>query len=181
MLKIRWFATPRNFVNKKQFPGYTTVITQEGETHIADRLTRGFTAGALAGAFVDLFSLLTYNLLRITNWRFLDFAGLLIFGRKPAGTIEIMISVLGQIFFSAAMGVLFAFLLPLTTSRHYLLKGWFFGMLIWFSAYTVVHLFQLPQTLQLDPGTVLSNMFKASIYGLTLAWALARLGAKSNL
>ncbi len=92
-----------------------------------------------------------------------------------------MISVLGQVFFSAAMGILFAFLLPVATSRHYLLKGWFFGMLVWFSAYTVVHLFQLPQTLQLDPSTVLSNIFKASIYGLVLAWSLARLGAKSKL
>jgi hypothetical protein len=79
------------------------------------------------------------------------------------------------------MGVLFAFLLPLATSRYYLLKGWFFGLLIWFSAYTVVHLFQLPQVLQLDLGTVLSNMFKASIYGLVLAWTLARLGMKVKL
>lgn len=124
---------------------------------------------------------MTYNLLRVTNWRFLDYAGLLIFGRKPAGTVEIMISVLGQIFFSGAMGVLFAFLLPLTTSRHYLLKGWFSGMLIWFSVYTVLHLFQLPQVLELDTGTVLSNTLKASLFGLALAWGLARLGAKSKL
>jgi len=148
---------------------------------MADRFTRGFAAGAFAGVLADLLSLLTYNLLRITNWRFLDFAGLLIFGRRPAGAAEIIISVMGQVFFSAAMGVLFALLLPFVTSRYYWLKGWFFGVLIWFSVYTVVHLFQIPQLRELDLGTVSSNLLKASLFGLVLAWSLARLAKKSNL
>lgn len=128
-----------------------------------------------------MLSLLTYNLLRVTNWRFLDFAGLLIFGRKPAGAAEIIISVFGQLSFSAAMGVLFAYLLPFTTRRLFLFKGWFFGVLIWFSIYSVVHLFQLPQPRELDLGTVVSNMVKASLFGLILAWSLARLSIKKKL
>lgn len=128
-----------------------------------------------------MLSLLTYNLLRVTNWRFLDFAGLLIFGRKPTGAAEIIISVLGQLSFSAAMGVLFAYLLPFTTKRLILFKGWFFGVLIWFSIYSVVHLFQLPQPRDLDLGTVVSNIVKASLFGLILAWSLARLSIKKKL
>ncbi|MBT9174102.1 MAG: hypothetical protein DDT21_02513 [Syntrophomonadaceae bacterium] len=128
-----------------------------------------------------MLSLLTYNLLRVTNWRFLDFAGLLIFGRKPAGAAEIIISVLGQLSFSAAMGVLFAYLLPFTTRRLILFKGWFFGVLIWFSVYSVFHLFQLPQPRELDLGTVVSNIVKASLFGLILAWSLARLSIKKKL
>jgi hypothetical protein len=158
-----------------------TITICEEDTRITDRFTRGFAAGAFGGVLVDLLSLLTYNLLRITNWRFLDFAGLLIFGRKPTGAAEIIISVLGHLSFSAAMGVLFAYLLPFTSRRLFLLKGWFFGVLIWFSIYSVVHLFQLPQLRELDLGTVVSNMVKASLYGLALAWALARLGMKSKL
>lgn len=144
-----------------------------------DRFTRGLAAGAVVGMLVDLLSLLSYNVFRFTQWRFLDFAGLIIFGRKPAGTGEIIVSIMGQIAFSAAVGVLFAYLLPLITSRNYLLKGWFFGVLTWFSIYAVLHLFQIPQLLQLDLGTVITNIVKASLFGLGLAWLLARLDSNT--
>lgn len=144
-----------------------------------DRFTRGFAAGAVVGMLVDLLSLLTYNLFGFTQWRFIDFAGLIILGRRPAGAGEIIVSVLGQVGFSAAVGIIFAYLLPLTTSRNYMLKGWFFGVMILFSIYSTFHLFQIPQLLQLDLGTVITNMVKASLFGLGLAWLLARLDSNT--
>ena len=96
----------------------------------------------------------------------------LIFGKLPAGVLENAVSLGGQLFFAAMSGVLFAYLLPVLTSRNYFLKGLIFGLLIWLLSYTASILFRVPFLTRFDPGTVTSNITGALIYGLVLGFVL---------
>jgi hypothetical protein len=138
---------------------------------IEDRFTRGFLAGLAAGMAMNIFSFISMAL----GWvkiAFLDWAGVLIFGKLPAGVLENAVSLGGQLFFAAMSGVLFAYLLPVLTSRNYFLKGLIFGLLIWLLSYTASILFRVPFLTRFDPGTVTSNITGALIYGLVLGFVL---------
>lgn len=138
---------------------------------IADRFTRGFLAGLASGIVMNIFSFISFTL----NWvevRFLDWAGVFIFGRQPGGAVEIAVSLAGQLFFTALLGVLFAYLIPLTTSKSYIFKGLVYGLAVWFANYAIVILFKVPTLTRFGLGTVTSNITGALIYGLALAWSL---------
>jgi hypothetical protein len=140
-----------------------------------DRFTNGLIAGLVAGVVMSIFDLISHFVLGITEILYLDWAAVLILGYRYSTFLEAVIGQIGQLFFSAIMGVLFAFLLALTSSRYYWLKGWVYGLVVWFGAYAVVKLFQVTPLIPIKPDTVLSDMVTASVYGLVLAEALRRL------
>ena len=90
---------------------------------IEDRFTRGFLAGLTAGLAMNIFSLISLTLgwVEIT---FLDWAGVFIFGRQPAGVPENAVALGGQLFFAAMNGVFFAYLRLRLTASYF--KGTYF-------------------------------------------------------
>jgi hypothetical protein len=140
-----------------------------------DRFTNGLIAGLLAGVAMSILDLISHFVLGITEILYLDWAAVLIFGYRYATFLEAAISQIGQLFFSAITGILFAFLLTLTSSRYYWLKGWVYGLVVWFGSYAIIKLFQVTPLIPIKPDTVLSDMATASVYGLVLAGALRRL------
>ncbi|MEW6660777.1 MAG: hypothetical protein ACOY9Y_07750 [Bacillota bacterium] len=139
--------------------------------NIRDRFTRGFLAGLAAGIVMNIFSFISFAL----NWveiRFLDWAGVLIFGRQPVGALEIAVSLAGQLFFTSLLGVFFAYLISMTTSRGYILKGLVYGLAVWFASYAISILFRVPTLVRFRLDTVTSNIVGALLFGLVLAVAL---------
>lgn len=133
-----------------------------------DRFTRGFIAGLAAGIVMNIFSFLSFAL----NWvevRFLDWAGMFIFGRQPEGVVEVTLSLTGQLFFTALLGVIFAYLVSITSSKNYIFKGLTFGLAVWFSTYAIAILFRVPTLTRFGVDTVTSNIVGALLYGLVLA------------
>jgi hypothetical protein len=139
-----------------------------------DRFTNGFIAGLLGGVVMSIMDLVLYYL-GVVQILFLDWASVLIFGYRFATLLEAVIGQLGQLFFSAVAGVLFAFLLPLTSSRYYLFKGWVYGLVVWFGTYSITLLFEVTPLIPIKPDTVISNIVMASVYGFVLAESLKRL------
>ncbi|MDW7683838.1 MAG: DUF6789 family protein [Bacillota bacterium] len=143
-----------------------------------DRFLNGFIAGFLGGVAMSILNLISYYVLNIAELLYLDWASVLIFGYRFATMLEAVIGQLGQLFFSALLGILFAYLLPLTSSRYYLFKGWVYSLVVWFGAYAVATLFKVTPLMPIKPDTVMSNIVTASVYGLVLAETLHRLAVR---
>jgi thiamine transporter ThiT len=145
-----------------------------------DRFTNGFIAGLLGGVVMGIMDLVLY-FLGVVQILFLDWASVLIFGYRFATLLEAAIGQIGQLFFSAVAGVLFAFLLSFTSSRYYLFKGWVYGLVVWFGTYSMTLLFKVTPLIPIKPDTVISNMVMASVYGLVLAESLRRLSSRKEI
>ena len=144
---------------------------------LRDRLARGFIAGLTAGVAMNVINHLFYNL----GWaelRYLDWAGVMIYGYIPVTFGEMAFAQLAQLIFVGVLGVIFAYLIPLLTSRNHLLRGWLFSSVIWFLLYGITFIFDVKQTIPLHVGTASTDLIGASVYGLFLAEVLRRLDHK---
>lgn len=139
-----------------------------------DRITAGFISGIVGGIAMSIVDWVGY-LLGLYEEQLLDWASASILGKLPTTTYETIWSQLGQIFFCGFLGIVFSYLLLKLTSGNYLIKGWLFGVLAWFSIYALSIAIRLPfMHVHNLPATV-SHFIAASIYGLTLAQTLAYL------
>ncbi|PKM80533.1 MAG: hypothetical protein CVU89_13355 [Firmicutes bacterium HGW-Firmicutes-14] len=148
---------------------------------IKDRLTRGLLAGLSAGIVTKIYDLLAFHY-GISTLRWLDFAGIMIYGRKPVALGEQVFATFGTWFFHALLGIIFVFLIQrVFSSDNLLLKGWFYSISWWFIIYAVFQLFKVPELASIPLKTALSSFVGASIWGLLLALALHWLDRKSNI
>ena len=145
---------------------------------IKDRFARGMAAGIFAGIITKIYDLLAFYI-GISTLRWFDFAGIMIYGKKPMSLGEQIFATLGTWFFHALLGILFVFLIErLFLSDNLLLKGWFYGVSWWFIVYAVNQLFKVPELASIPLKTSLSNFVGASIWGLIMAAVVHRLDNK---
>ena len=143
-----------------------------------DRFVNGLLTGVIAGIVINLLSFAAYYL-HWSTMRYLDWAGIMIFGRKPVTLSEELFAQLVQLAFSAFIGVVFAYLYFEVTSRYYLLKGVFFGVILWFFMYAAGIALKLPHLTVIPFKTSFSNFVGATVFGLVAAETLRRLDSTS--
>ncbi len=136
-----------------------------------DKFIKGIGSGVTAGVVAAVWNLATYYF-NFSTLRYLDFSGVLIYGRKPTGTLESIFAWFGMLMFQALLGIVYAYLSPVIKTRHYLLKGWFYGVMVWFGSYAVTILFNVPELKIVSFKTAASNFIGASIFGWVLAHTL---------
>ncbi|TYO93901.1 hypothetical protein [Desulfallas thermosapovorans] len=139
-----------------------------------DRLARGLIAGLAGGVIMNIINLTSYYL-NIAELRFLDWASLVIYGTKPYSVLEAIFAQMAQLVFVGLLGIILAYLIPVVTSKNYLLRGWLYGVLIWFSLYGLSYLFKIQATIPLRLDSVLTDLIAASAFGLVTVEILWRL------
>lgn len=140
-----------------------------------DRMASGFLAGLAGGVAMNLVSLASYYM-NIATLRFLDWSAVAIYGHKPENFGEVLFAQAAQLIFVGILGTLFAYLVPVLTSKNYMFRGWLFGNTVWFSLYGLILLFQIQDKLTVTLGTAVTDFVGASIYGLILAATFQWLG-----
>lgn len=143
-----------------------------------DRFFRGFTAGVAGGIVMNLWTIFATTVLNWEIIRFIDWAGIIVFGDLPRSHAEGLISLFLQLVWVGVLGIIFAYLIPLVTSQAYLLKGLIYGIVIGFIIYAVPTLFQLPYIGKHSLATVVSNHTGGAIWGLVMAKTLYLLDKK---
>jgi len=139
--------------------------------NIRDRYTNGFVAGVIAGTVMSLLNILSFKL-NFAQIRYIDFGAIITLGSQPNTFLEDIIGFSAHIAFTGLLGILFAYIIPIITSKHYLFKGVSFGIFVWFLTYTIPLLFKVPHLSKISASTALSNVITASVYGLILAYTL---------
>lgn len=146
-----------------------------------DRTTRGLLAGIIAGIAMNIWNLFDFFILKITEIRFLDWLSVLLTWDKPANIFQEIIALLLQIIvWDGFLGIVFAYLVALTTSKGIVYKSTLYGLLLWFLFKVIVNFYRVPvlSGLQSYPGA-LSNLMAVILWGIILGITLKILEAKS--
>lgn len=139
---------------------------------LEDRFTRGFFAGVVGALAMSVVSYTSFYLFHFTEMRLFDYAAVIIYGHKVSVLWEAIFAQLAQFVFAGIMGVLFAYLITKLTSKNYLLKGWIFGISVWFFLFAIGTLYRLPHLFRIAPESAFTNFIASSFYGLVLAQTL---------
>lgn len=139
---------------------------------------RGFLSGLLAGFVANMVGFVSYNILNLTQLRFLDFAAVFILGRRSANLGELLLALGAQLFFSSLVGVLFSWVVSRSSRDNLTLKAIAYSLTVWFSTYALSVLFKVSPLQGVDLSTAVSNLVTALIYGLVLYFAYEYLGKR---
>lgn len=136
-----------------------------------DRFLRGFVSGVIGGIIMNLASLVFY-LSRLTNLPFWEWAAIIVLGKQPANTYDLILTLASHLFFTGILGIIFAYLLLLFNPAFLLFKGVVYALTIWFFIYGLTLLFKVKGTVPINYSTALCNITGAILYGLTLSTLL---------
>ncbi|OWZ82847.1 hypothetical protein [Natranaerobius trueperi] len=142
-----------------------------------DRFYYGFISGILAGIFpliINLGSLLV----NLTTLIWSDFMSVYIIGRTPEGMLETLFFIVVQFVFLGVVGILFNFLLPHILSERIALKGFVYGIVVWFVLFTMPTLLGIPKLEELPIKTAITHLFSAGAWGIALALILNKINDK---
>jgi len=139
---------------------------------LEDRFERGFIAGVSGGIIMNIWSFIS-GYIQFTDLRMVDWAGIMFFGHTPPFTpVESVIAFFLQLGFSGFFGVLFAYLIPMLTSKSLHFKGLVFSSAVWFFIYGITTLFRVPGLVPAPAGTVVSNLISALLFGFVTSYVL---------
>ena len=146
-----------------------------------DRLTNGFFAGIVGGVVMTLINFISHYGLNFAEKRYLDFAAIFIFGHEPTNLTQVIFAQIGHLFFTGLLGIIFAYLIPVVTSKNIFFKGWLYGVAMWFAIYAITVLFEVPVVKEISQTTAISNAIGASLYGITIAVVLYRINGRIEI
>lgn len=141
-----------------------------------DRFHRGFVAGVIAGIFLNIYNFIFYYIFNITEIRFIDWTSILLFGSRPENIHEIILNLAFQLLWDGFLGVVFAYLIPQTTSRGFLIKGPLYGAFLTFVFRSFAETYRIPfLTNQFPLMTFEVNTGGVLLWGLILTFTLKKL------
>ncbi|MFW5972274.1 MAG: hypothetical protein ACOCRL_02180 [Bacillota bacterium] len=145
-----------------------------------DRFTAGFIAGSLAGIISSSvnFLLMLFN---FGTLRYIDFAGILIYGRKPLNFQEDLFAYIGFIIFSGLLAELFVYLIKFTGNSYYWFKSALFGTGSWFFIYAVSLLFKMPFLRRISFNSSINNFISSLVYGLLIGYIVLKIERKFHV
>lgn len=145
-----------------------------------DRFVNGLIGGTIAGVAMNMVNYAAFWL-KIISIRYLDWAGILMYGVKPATLREMIFAQVVQLLFSAFVGSVFAYWYYGVSSRYYLTKGLIFGVISWFFMYAAAIIARLPYLTVISFETSLTNFAGSVVYGLVIAETLRHLDHRARV
>lgn len=140
-----------------------------------NRLTNGLIAGVAGGIAMNVFSLIDYHILHFTTFRFLDWSAVMLYGERTQSVWGNVFALFAQLIFTSFLGLVFAYIVLIFEDRSYFFKGWYYGIICWFTIYGIDILLKLHDLNKISVQTAISNFIGSSIFGITLGYALWRL------
>ncbi len=146
----------------------------------SDRLIAGAIAGVSASVVQNIYGQVVKGL-GITDRAFLDFAEVALLSRTYSGFFGIVAGIISHLAFGMMFGVLFVYLLQITSSNYLYLKGLGFGIGIWFFSLAIGTMFNFPMFTETPPVAALVMFVGALLWGAITAFTTKILENKTDL
>lgn len=130
-------------------------------------------AGALAGFASSILQegyAQVIKAVEVTDRSYGDFAFCLVTSNQADEIPEMVVGILSNIAIGILMGVIFAFLLKIITSKHLFLKGFFYGYVLWMLLLGFGSVFRLPEFTDMKPVHSLVALGGSIIWGAANAY-----------
>lgn len=145
-----------------------------------DRLTAGGMAGGLAGLVHDAYGSVM-KALGLTDRTFDELSEIVLSSRIYTGALGIIVGILAHLTVSILLGIFFAYIIQISSSRYLILKALAYGLITWFLLSGFGTVFRLPLFKDIPPGPALISLLGALLYGLVLAYTLKFIDKKTGL
>ncbi len=147
---------------------------------VKDRLVSGAIAGTIGGLIQAMYGFIV-EALGFTDRTFTDFAKVLLMYRDYKGALAFIGGLIGHLTIGAMLGILFAYIIMITSNRYYLAKGFGYGAIIWVLFLGLGTIFKLPQFKDIPPSDVISTLVGSLLYGSITAYSLKMLDNRTKL
>lgn len=147
-----------------------------------DPLVAGGIAGAAASITCDLVGVV-YKSLGWTDRAFVDYATIVLTYQTYAdeGFLGLVLSMITHAAVCIIFGVIFAYMLLLTSSNYLYLKGLGYSLVIWLSLNSFGTLLDLPLFRNMPLHVAYSTLSTALIYGIMVSFTLRVIDKKMHL
>ena len=145
-----------------------------------DRLIAGGLAGLAAGITQNIYGVFVKGL-GITDRAFSDFAAVVVMHTIQPSLVAGIVGFISHLIVGVMFGVIFAYIILLTSSRYFLLKGLGYGAVLWFLLMGFGTIFDLPLFSNIPPVPALTTFIGALIYGFAVAYSLKLIDKNSSL
>lgn len=145
-----------------------------------DWIMAGGIAGIVGGIVNSIFGW-TVKALGLTDRVFLDFSAILLAKKVFPGLLGTIVAILAHLAFCMILGIFFAYVVKIASSRYLLLKGFGFGFALWFFLSGLGTIFNLPKFVDIPPNSALTTLAGALLFGLVAAYTLRVIEQRSGL
>jgi len=132
-----------------------------------DKFIYSFIAGLSGGIIMSIPDIILTEFNYVEN-AYYDWAYSLVTGFNSHNLLELIVGQLTHYIFAGCLGILFSFFIEKIGPEYLLPKGWFFGVVVWFSVHVIVNLFHFQPLNKIPLSQVISDFITASIFGITL-------------
>lgn len=147
---------------------------------IKDRLVNGALAGT-AGAVVQNTYAFTLILAGYKGPSYVDYGKAIVFYKTIEGPSALALGLIGHFVWNIILGVIFAYIIMLTSSRYYLLKGIIYGLVVWFLIKMGSSMFEIAEIVEINPAAAAVFLSGAILFGVAIAYTLKILDQSRNL
>lgn len=145
-----------------------------------DRLIGGAIAGGL-GAFAQILYGYSTKNIGLTDRAFHEFGKAFIMSIPYNGFLADFTGFISHLGNGVIFGILFAYIIYVSSSRYYLIKGAIYGMALWHIFLGLGTAFKMPMFGSIPPSTALATLVGSIIYGLVTAYVLRILDLRTDL
>ncbi len=145
-----------------------------------DNFIPGLVVGGISGTLINFVDIVLIDLLKFGQIRFMDYAGLLAYGRQFQGFPENLLAFFLQVGLSATLGVLFIYIIDRVSTKYLLLKGIFFALNFWYFIFALVLLFKVPYVLVVSFKGAAENLLSSLLFGVFLAESYQMIYLRKN-
>lgn len=136
-----------------------------------DRSTAGAIAG-LVGAFIQEMSAIVFKYLGFTDRSFIDYASVMIMFHTAHSFMEHVVAWTAHFAVGIMLGLLFVQVFMITSTKYLLLKGIFYGFILWFVLLGLGTVFRLPEFTAIPWNVAMSTFVGSIIWSLSVAYTL---------
>jgi hypothetical protein len=145
-----------------------------------DRLIGGAFSGVIAATIQAGYGYIVKGL-KLTDRAFVDFSKTFFMYKNYHGLYGEIMGIIIHLALGAVWGVGFAYLIKLTSSRYYYIKGFGYGVVLWLFIGTAGTVLHIPLFIDVPPYAVLSTLIGGLVFGFVNAYILKVLEKKTNL
>lgn len=144
-----------------------------------DTLFRGFICGLTAGALKDLIDFVLYSI-EAKEHVFWHFTSILAFHKPPHGVLMHFSALFLELIFSGFLGFIFVLFAQKIKTRHYLLLGFVYGTLVWFSIKGLIVASEIEELKSTTISHPLLTWFLSAFFGFVVSLLERYLSPKTS-
>lgn len=145
-----------------------------------DRFIAGSVAG-LVGAAIQVIYGYAVKATGIADRSFHDFGKVFIMSSAAKGILSETVGIMSNLTNGIFFGIIFAFIIYLTSSKYYLIKGLIYGTILWHIFLGLGTMYKMPAFGKFSPSSSLATLIGSLIYGIVAAYILKILDNKTSL